>query len=269
MPVAPERLREVAGRAQPMVLAGERLLPVLPALVGLLPDGGLRRGTVVGVGSARAARPTGAARATGAVGAASGTTSLALALLAGPSAAGSWCAAVGLPSLGLVAASEAGIALERFPLVASPPPQEWATVVAALLDSLDVVLAWSPPHLRPGEARRLASRARERSAVLVVGGRWPEETELRLGVASSEWVGLGRGHGRLTGRRAEVVTTGRRAATRERRAWLWLPGPEGISLASEPAQAPARRALATLASEPAQAPAAAAACPTRASNNPC
>ena len=45
---------------------------------------------------------------------------LALALAAGPSAGGSWAAAVGMPDLGLVAAAEAGIALERFALVPYP-----------------------------------------------------------------------------------------------------------------------------------------------------
>ncbi|MGH9177562.1 MAG: hypothetical protein ACRD0N_03275, partial [Acidimicrobiales bacterium] len=73
----------LAGRVQPVALAGERLLPVHPALAGLLPGGGLRRGSTVAV---------------------AGSTSLALALVAGPSGAGSWCAAVGVPSLGLVAA---------------------------------------------------------------------------------------------------------------------------------------------------------------------
>ena len=42
-----------------------------------------------------------------------GATSILLALLAGASAAGSWCAVVGMPSLGLVAAAELGIALDR------------------------------------------------------------------------------------------------------------------------------------------------------------
>ena len=54
------------------------MLPVLPALRGLLPEG-LRRGTVVAVG---------------------GWGLLCLAVAAGASAAGAWCAAVGLPQLG-------------------------------------------------------------------------------------------------------------------------------------------------------------------------
>ncbi|MGI9023941.1 MAG: hypothetical protein ACR2HV_12050, partial [Acidimicrobiales bacterium] len=147
-------LAEVAGRARPVVLAGARLLPVLPALRPLLPEGGLRRGTVVAVG---------------------GSTSLALAVMAAASAAGSWCAAVavGRPSLHPEAAAELGIALGRFPLVAALPgsgPGGWPWVVAALLDAVDVVVAWPPSRLRRADAHRLVARGRERGAVLVVAG---------------------------------------------------------------------------------------------------
>ena len=216
MAVAPTSLPELAGRVQPVAMAGERLLPVLPALGPLLPGGGLRRGSVVTV---------------------AGSTSLALSLLAVSSAQGSWCAAVGLPALGLAAAAELGVALERFPVVASPGrgggPGGWAWVVAALLDAFDVVLAGPPAGLRAADARRLTARVRERGAVLVACagaggvGAWPEPAEVRLEVASAAWEGLGRGHGCLRGRRMEVVAGGRGAAARERRARLWLPHPDG------------------------------------------
>lgn len=200
-------------------MAGERLLPVLPALVPLLPGGGLRRGSVVTVGGISGG----------------GSTSLALALLAAVSAQGSWCAAVGLPSLGLAAALEVGVVLERFPMVTSVGRGSgsggWAWVVAALLDAVDVVLAATPSGsgLRSVDARRLTARVRERGAVLVMCGErdWPEPAEVRLAVTSTTWDGLGRGHGRLQGRRVEVVAGGRGAAARERRAHLWLPHPEG------------------------------------------
>jgi len=214
-----EELRAIAGRGQAAVVpSSERVLPVLPALADLLPEGGLRRGSVVSV---------------------AGATSLALALLAGPSAAGSWCAAVGLSSLGLVAAAELGVALERFPLVAAPPPGRvgWATVVAAVLDAMDVVLTWPPPNVRSSDVRRLTARARERGAVLMVGfggggaraspASWSEGIDVRLAVSRARWDGLGQGHGRLAGRRVEVVANGRRSAGRERRAWLWLPAVDG------------------------------------------
>jgi hypothetical protein len=191
---------------------------VLPALRPLLPGSGLRRGSVVTVG--------------GGVAGGSGAMSLALSLLAGASAEGSWCAAVGLPALGLAAAAELGVVLDRFPVVASPGPGNgpggWAWVVAALLDACDVVLARPVRGLRAADARRLTARVRERAGVLmVVGEGWSEPAEIRLTVASSTWEGVGRGHGRLRARQVEVVAGGRGAAARERRVSLWLPGPEG------------------------------------------
>ena len=189
-----------------MSLARERTLPVLSALAGLLPEGGLRRGSTVAI---------------------SGTTSLALALLAGPSQAGSWCAAVGLPSLGLVAAAEVGVALERFPLVARPG-EEWPAVVAALVEAVDVVLVCLPRHVRAGDARRLVAKTRDRGAVLVTTGRSAAfAADVRLSVAGAAWEGLGEGHGRLRARRMDVVATGRGAAARERRVSLWLPAAGG------------------------------------------
>jgi len=195
---------ELKNLARPVSLARERTLPVLPALAGLLPEGGLRRGSTVTV---------------------SGATSLALALAAGPSQAGSWCAAVGLPSLGLVAAAEVGVVLERFPLVARPG-NEWPVVVAALVDAVDVVLVCLPRHVRSGDARRLVAKARDRGAVLLTTGG-ELTADVRLSVTNCAWEGLGQGHGRLRARRIDVVATGRGAAARERRVSLWLPAPDG------------------------------------------
>src|SRR5262249_41765751 len=139
---------------------------------------------------------------------------------------GSWCAAVGMPSLGLVAAAELGVDLERLALVPDPGGQ-WATVAAALGDAVDIVLVATPRPGRPADSRRLAAKARDRGAVLVPVTAWPDAADLRLGVVASTWEGLGTGHGCLRARRMEVVAQGRGAAARERRTWLWLPGPDG------------------------------------------
>ncbi|HET7488555.1 MAG TPA: hypothetical protein VFJ85_11545 [Acidimicrobiales bacterium] len=184
-----------------MSLAGGRVLPVLPALAGLFPGEGLRRGSTVAV---------------------AGATSLVLALLAGPSAAGSWCAVVGLPTLGPAAAADVGVDLGRLALVPAPGG-EWAAVAAALLDGLDVVVVRPPGRVRAADARRLAARARERGAVLVPLGPW-DGADLHLSVARSTWHGLAEGSGHLTSRLLEVVAEGRGAAARPRRARLWLPG---------------------------------------------
>src|SRR6202035_4248360 len=65
-------------------------------------------------------------------------------LLAAPaSAAGAWCAAVGLPSLGVRAAADAGLDPDWLLLVAEPGAS-WPQVVASLLDGCDVVLLRPP-----------------------------------------------------------------------------------------------------------------------------
>src|SRR5262245_5859995 len=96
---------------------GERTLPVLPELRALLPAGGLRRGSTVAVAAGHPV-PLGAVPAGGLT--SFGATTVLLALLAAASAAGSWCAVVGLPALGLAAAAELGVALDRLALVPEP-----------------------------------------------------------------------------------------------------------------------------------------------------
>jgi hypothetical protein len=196
------------------------VLPVADALGRLLP-GGLVRGTSVQVGGTI------------------GSTSLALALLTAPSAAGSWAAAVGVPTLGLAAAAGFGVDLGRLVLVAPPPAGEWATIVATLLDAFEVVVARppAPGRVRPADARRLAARARERGSVLVRlgdGAAWPEAADVELAVVATAWEGLGRGHGHLRARRATVEAGGRRGHARSRRAELWLPGPGGVLAEAPP-----------------------------------
>lgn len=209
-----DALGELAERVRPVTLTREQRLPVLPALEGLLPGAGLRRGATVSIGSAPG---------TG------GTTSLALALVAESSRVGSWVAAVGLPSLGLVAADELGVALERLVLVAAPERDAWGGVVAALVDGFDLVLLNAGRSgVRPADARRLVARARERGAVLLqLGAGWPEGADLQLQVTRARWEGLDDGHGHLQARKVRVVRSGRGEAAQPRRADLWLPGPSG------------------------------------------
>jgi hypothetical protein len=185
----------------------ERSLPVAVALRPLLAQGRLRRGGTVAV--------------------APGSTSLVFALIAEASAAGSWCAVVGLPQLGLVAGAEAGIAMERFALIPFPGP-EWTGVVAALLDGVDIVVAAPPGPVSAQVASRLAARARQRGAVLVPVARWPG-ADLTLEVVGGAWHGLERGRGRLHRREVEVLAHGRGAAARARRVRFWLPGGSGTT----------------------------------------
>jgi len=206
------QLGELAERVRPTTLTREQRLPVLPALEALLPGGGLRRGATVSVGSS--------------VG---GATSLALALVAEASQHGSWVAAVGVPSLGLVAADELGVALERLVLVAAPERDAWGGVVAALVDGFDlIVLHAGRTGVRTVDARRLVARARERGAVLVqLGSGWPEQADLQLEVTRVRWEGLDDGHGHLQARKVRVARGGRGEAAQPHRVDLWLPGPGG------------------------------------------
>jgi hypothetical protein len=192
---------ETVGRSE-----GDRPLPVLPALEPLFPAGGLRRGSAVAV---------------------RGSASLLLALLAGPSGRGAWCGVVGVPGLGLAAAAEAGIALERLALVPDPG-RDWAAVAAALLDAMEVVVVAPRGRVPDADARRLAARARQRGAVLVPFGPvpWPG-AELRLSLVDGIWEGLGDGSGRLRSRRVVVRGDGRGSAARGHELALWLPGPDG------------------------------------------
>lgn len=221
--VARAELDELAERVRPVTLTREQRLPVLPALEGLLPGAGLRRGATVAVGAA---------------GGTSGATSLALALVAEATRTGSWVATVGLPSLGLVAADELGVALERLVLVAAPERDAWGGVVAALVDGFDlVVLNAGRSGVRPVDARRLVARARERGAVLVLlGAGWPDGADVQLEVVRARWEGLDDGHGHLQARKVRVQRRGRGEAAQPRQVDLWLPAASGEVTVVEPSE---------------------------------
>lgn len=175
--------------SEPDPEAAARVLPVAPDLAGLLPSGGLVRGTTVVV---------------------DGSTSLVLALLAQASAEGGWVALVGLPDAGVLAAHQLGLVLDRVAFVPAPGADA-ATVVAALLDGFDAVVVGPAAALGDADRRRLAARARERSAVLVPTTPWVGAHTV-LTAAGSRWEGLGRGHGRLRSRHLTVRSSGRGAA---------------------------------------------------------
>jgi hypothetical protein len=211
---SPDELARIAERVRPLTLADEQLLPVLDALTPLVPWGGLARGTTLAC--------TGI-----------GATSLTLSLAAGASGQGAWTVAVGLPDLGLAAASELGIDLRRFCSVGPPPADQWASVIGALVGAFDLVVVRPAHRVRPGDARRLVARARERGTVLLVvdpassRAGWPEVPDLQLAITRVAWEGLGQGHGHLEARRVRVETTGRGRASRPRTADLWLLDPDG------------------------------------------
>jgi hypothetical protein len=179
-----------------------RELPTSPALADLLPGGALAAGSAYSVID---------------------STTLALGLLQGPSAAGAWCAVVGMPDLGVEAAAGLGVDLDRLVLVPHPG-DHWLTVVSALIDVVSVVLV-RPQHVSDGTASKLASRLRQREAVLISMGDWPG-AEARLAVTESSWTGLGSGFGHLAARQVTVSSTASRWQGRTKSRRVWLPGPD-------------------------------------------
>jgi hypothetical protein len=183
-----ERVNQMQGRpaAQPVATH--------PALAGLLQ---LQTGSSYSVSSA----------------------SLVMALMAGPSADGAWCAVVGSAEFGLEAAAATGVELRRTILVPDPG-EAWLEVTAALIDVLGVVVVVPPPGVRDKDVSRIGARLRQRGGILIAWGDWPR-CEARLTMRDVEWVGTGRGHGHLQARSATVEV--RRGTAPARTGRLWLP----------------------------------------------
>lgn len=194
-------------RAQLERVQGRRLdptvLPVSPALAGLLPGRGLRPGAAYAL---------------------SPSATLLFALLAVPSQSGSWCAAIGMPQLGAEAAERAGVELSRLVLVPDPG-ERWLAVTAAVAEVVPVVALHAPSRARDADVSRLSARLRDRGAVLLVQGPWPQ-AEASIELSGARWRGLGAGHGLLAERSVTVTVSSRRAAG-PRRARLLLPAVDG------------------------------------------
>lgn len=206
---------EVVAAPPTAAAVDDRLLPVPEALVPLVPLGGLRRGSAVHV---------------------KGSTSLLLGLAAAACEDGAWCVVVGMPDLGLAAAAEHGLPLDRMALVPAPGADSVA-VLGAAIDGFDVVVLGDVPHLVDRDRRRLASRLRQRAAVLLTTSTWPG-VELTLAVTGTRWTGLGQGHGSLTGRDV-VIRVGGRGAAGGRGVQGTVHSPDGVRLVLT---APARTA---------------------------
>jgi hypothetical protein len=206
-------------------LARERVLPVVDGLASLLPEPGLVRGRIVAC--------TGPA-----------ATSVALSLVARATQHGSGLAVVGVPWLGIDAARELGVAVERLVAVDADDVATWAERVAVAVDGIELVLGAIPSAVPPGRGgvertlTKLRRRVQARGAVLVVvthrsatEGGW---ADLVVEGGGAVWEGLGDGHGHLRRRRLDVRVAGRRSPL-ARTGEVWLPGSSG---AVEPAPPP-------------------------------
>ena len=116
------------------------------------------------------------------------------------------------------AAAEAGVALERFAVVRRVPPARWATVVAALLDGMSLVIA-EVPRRRARSATPAGwwpGRASATRCSWCAGARGRSRPRSRVRAAGSVWRGARRDAGVLTERRMHVRVEGRGAASRPR-----------------------------------------------------
>jgi len=199
--IADDRVQQLQDRIRQMQATklDTRRIPTHPAIASLLPGGGLKQGAVYCVDR---------------------SAMLLMALLAGPSAAGSWCAVVGVPEFGIEAAQRFGIDLDRLVLVPHPGDQ-WMAVTAAIADVMGVVVTRPPKRASDSSVARLSARLRQRGATLLVLGSWPQ-SEAMLSLSHSQWHGIGEGHGHLTSREVTVTVT-TRVTGRPRSARLWLP----------------------------------------------
>ena len=177
-------------------------LPVVAPLAPLFGEGGLVRGrTVVCTGDA--------------------ALSTALALSAAATRAGSWLAVVGVPNLGVAAAIEAGVAVERI-VLAQPPraSREWVATVAALVEGFEVLIVAPPASLSASDARRLQTRVMARQAVLIVvvmptstGETSVFTSDIDVHADTVAWSGIERGAAHITQRTVQVRVNGRRCSS--------------------------------------------------------
>jgi hypothetical protein len=209
------RMSELAARLGAPVGGGaafgrrDRAIPVVPELADLIPEGGLVRGRIAGCSGPAA-------------------WSLAFALVATAAQAGAWVAVVGAPAVGLEAAAELGVPLDRVVVVdVEGGPSVWAERVAAAADGFEIVLT-APPTGAERVARRVRQRLQSNGVVLVAADLSSPSVacDLDLATADVEWLGIGQGWGRLMARRVDVVVAGRRMPRPVRRSLL-LPGPDG------------------------------------------
>lgn len=221
----PDVLTALGDRVAPISLARERTLPLPSGLSDLFPEGGLVRGRTV-----RCSGPS--------------ATSLALSLVAPAVAEGCWLALIDLPTIGLDAAGEYGVPLERIVHIdtgdhsdhgdhidtgdhggaADDAASRWPDVVAAAADGFEILLVSVPADVPPAIMRKVTTRVQQRGAVVVVLGEpGPLVCDAELRVDSAVWNGVGAGDGHLHHRTVTIRSGGRRIPTRCRRELL-LPG---------------------------------------------
>lgn len=192
--------QRVSARAE----AGFGPIPVAPALASLLPSSGLERGGVYAC-------------------AGDAPMSLLFSLVATATSVGSWLAFVDVPRVGLMAAHEYGMALQRVMCVNSGGhTQSYAQVVGALVDGIDLVVV-SSPACSAAEARRIVARAKASGSVLIILGRAGQfSPDVVLSSSTTEW----HFHTHASSRTMSVQAHGRRVYN-QRALTVQLPAADG------------------------------------------
>ena len=210
LPKRPELSASLAAKIRPLASASSRQIPLDEPWSSLLPGSSLRRGATLNVTA-----PPGV-----------GGLTTAYSLLTGATAAGHWCAVVGVDDPGVVAMAELGIDLRRV-LFGPRPRGAWAESSSDLFDGVDVVVVRVPSRAPHAAARTLMARARERGVALIVltesRAPWPLPVDLTIEIVSSSW----EGSSRLTTRQARARVSGRGVAGLAREYLLDLPGVAG------------------------------------------
>ncbi|WP_245571291.1 hypothetical protein [Catelliglobosispora koreensis] len=226
-PLAVPGVKRASDLASPAAgLATDKALPVIPELRHLFPGQGLRRGSTVVIERSL------------------GSLYLMYAALGEATQAGSWVGFVGMPWLGVMAAKEQGIVLDRMVMV--PYPRDlWLEVVTTMIDGFDLVAFAPAAPVKPGEAARISARLRARESVLLVHcsepGMWPG-ADLMLRTTQQTWFGLNHGRGRLQGCVIQAQSQGKGSASQPRQVTLHVPRDWRPPQAAE-AQRPALRVV--------------------------
>lgn len=209
-----------ASKIAPLVFAKDLVLPVPDVFQQVLPGSGLQRGWTTRIEGFAAGR------------------AFAWALLSEVTRTGGWIAALDVAGIGLLAASEVGLSIERVLVVTSSDSDGWTEAMSALIGSVDVIVFGTPQHrVTPSMHRRLSSRCRERGTVLMELGTRSNSRQSRdssvqadvtFGVSPVEWKGIGEGHGRVEARTLRVTTSGRRSPGKPRSGLFCVPDIDGI-----------------------------------------
>lgn len=194
--------QRVSARAE----AGFGPVPVAPALASLLPSSGLERGGVYAC-------------------AGDAPMSLLFSLVATATSVGSWLACVDVPRVGLMAAHEYGVALQRVMCVSTGGhTQSYAQVVGALVDGIDLVVV-SSPTCSAAETRRIVARAKASGSVLIILGRAGQfSPDVVLSSSTTEW----HFHTHASSRTMSVQAHGRRVYN-QRALTVQLPAADGAA----------------------------------------